>query len=89
MHQNPHGVGNTSSISAETIGMIINSLIEPLGFKFFMLTFGFVIVIFGWNFTFGYLRAKTYYGWDSDGNQKETIVSSRYNTAKRKSNTKW
>ena len=88
MNQNPHGVGNTSSISAETIGMIINSLIEPLGLKFFMLAFGFVVVIFGCNFTFGYLRAKTYYGWDNDGNQKATLSSDRYKTAKGKKR-KW
>ncbi|KAK6458968.1 Di-sulfide bridge nucleocytoplasmic transport domain-containing protein [Scheffersomyces xylosifermentans] len=60
------GGGNTSSISAETIGMLINSLVEPLGLKFFLVLFGSIVLLFGCNFTFGYIRAKTYYGWNSE-----------------------
>lgn len=55
-------IGNKSSISAETLGVIINSLIEPLGFKFFTVFIGFIILVFGMNFGFGFIRAKSYYG---------------------------
>lgn len=64
MNQDPYnGGGNKSLISAETVGMIINSLIEPLSFKFFLVMFGFVLLVFACNFTFGFIRAKSYYGW--------------------------
>ncbi|ODV79949.1 uncharacterized protein CANTADRAFT_50134 [Suhomyces tanzawaensis NRRL Y-17324] len=63
MSQDPAKRGNTSSISAQTIGILINSLVEPLGIKFFCVVAGFMVVIFGCNFTFGYIRAKMYYGW--------------------------
>lgn len=64
MNQDPfNGGGNKSLISAETVGMIINSLIEPLSFKFFLVMFGFILLIFACNFTFGFIRAKSYYGW--------------------------
>ncbi|CCE82643.1 Piso0_002377 [Millerozyma farinosa CBS 7064] len=68
MSQDPYsGGGRKSSISAETLGMIVNSLIEPLSLKFFLALFSIVLVIFACNFSFGFLRAKAYYGWsDSD-----------------------
>ncbi|KAI5954611.1 hypothetical protein KGF54_002387 [Candida jiufengensis] len=62
MSQNPNSIGNISAINAQILGMILNSLIEPLGFKFFLFTLWCGIVIFGCNFLFGYIRAKTYYG---------------------------
>lgn len=58
----PNLVGNRSSISAETLGLVINSLIEPLGLKFFMLVFTGSLAVFGFNFMFGFIRAKSYYG---------------------------
>ncbi|EGV64058.1 hypothetical protein PSN45_003849 [Yamadazyma tenuis] len=64
MNQNSHPnfSGNKSSISAETLGLILNSLIEPLGFKFFVILFSFLVMVFALNFIFGFIRAKTYYG---------------------------
>lgn len=52
-----------AKISAETIGVLVNSLIEPLGWKFFMFVLMFVVTVFACNFSFGYIRAKSYYGW--------------------------
>lgn len=62
MNRNPDEVSNKSSISAETLGVLINSLIEPLGLKFFLIFSGFIVLIFLCNFTFGFIRAKIYYG---------------------------
>lgn len=62
MNQDPKEFGNKSSISAETLGIIVNSLIEPLGFKFFLMFFTSILLIFMFNFTFGFIRAKSYYG---------------------------
>ncbi|KAI5962140.1 uncharacterized protein KGF55_003216 [Candida pseudojiufengensis] len=62
MKQNPNSLGNLSLINAQIFGMLLNSLIEPLGFKFFLFILWCGIVIFGCNFLFGYIRAKTYYG---------------------------
>ncbi|KAM9936461.1 hypothetical protein OXX80_004000 [Metschnikowia pulcherrima] len=65
MNQDPYQVGNRSSISAHTIGVILNSLIEPLSFKVLAVGAAATFVIFACNFAFGYIRAKTYYGWTS------------------------
>lgn len=74
MHQNPdEGGGNMSMISAEHFGMILNSLIEPLGLKFFSMCTGFVFVLFSFNFIFGYFRAKAYYGWE-EGSKSEALL---------------
>ena len=62
MEQNPSSIGNLSLINAQIVGMVLNSLIEPLSFKFFIFTLWCGVVIFGCNFVFGYIRAKTYYG---------------------------
>ncbi|KAL6454538.1 BRL1 Nucleus export protein BRL1 [Candida maltosa Xu316] len=62
MKQDPYKLSNVSIMSAETIGMILNSLIEPLSVKFYLFVFAFVVVVFACNFTFGYIRAKAYYG---------------------------
>lgn len=59
---NPNLLGNRSSISAETLGLVVNSLIEPLGLKFFLIIFAGCLTVFGFNFMFGFIRAKTYYG---------------------------
>lgn len=75
MNQDPYnGGGNTSLISAETVGMIINSLIEPLSFKFFLVMFGFVLLIFACNFTFGFIRAKSYYGWNKETDRVQSVI---------------
>lgn len=67
MNQDPfNGGGKQASISAQTIGMILNSLVEPLGLKFWFLCFLLVVGLFSSNFLFGYFRAKTYYGWNED-----------------------
>lgn len=63
MNQDPHRGGNKSLISAQTIAMIVNSFFEPLSFKtlsVFALT---LVTIFASNFAFGYVRARSYYGW--------------------------
>ena len=62
MKQDPYKLSNISIMSAEIIGMIINSLIEPLSLKFYLFMLGFILIIFACNFTFGYIRAKAYYG---------------------------
>ena len=75
MNQDPYnGGGNKSLISAETVGMIINSLIEPLSFKFFLVMFSFVLLIFACNFTFGFIRAKSYYGWNKERNGAQPAI---------------
>lgn len=77
MSQDPYnGGGRKSLISAETLGMIVNSLIEPLSLKFFLALFSIVLVIFACNFSFGFLRAKAYYGW-SDGGPSHGISSKK------------
>ncbi|KAI5948902.1 hypothetical protein KGF57_005095 [Candida theae] len=74
MNQDPNSIGNLSTINAQIIGLILNSLVEPLGFKFFMFLLWCGIVVFGCNFVFGFVRAKTYYG-----NQRDMEISSRKN----------
>lgn len=67
INQDPfHGGGTVSIISAEHFGLVLNSLIEPLGIKFCAVVVGFTVAVFGCNFTFGYLRAKAYYGWHKE-----------------------
>lgn len=65
MHQDPFRGGNTSLVSAQIIGMVVNLLIEPLSLKVFLVSAGAITVVFFCNFAFGYIRAKTYYGWPS------------------------
>ena len=69
MNQDPFSGGNMSLVSAHTLGMIVNSLIEPLGFKVLVVVLSFTVVVFGCNFGFGYLRAKAY--WGNEGKNKE------------------
>lgn len=64
MHQDPFRGGNKSLVSAQTIAMIANSLIEPLSFKAMAVFAVALVAVFAGNFAFGYVRAKTYYGWD-------------------------
>lgn len=73
MNQNPYeGGGRMAMISAEHFGMILNSLIEPLGLKFFMVFGGLVFILYTCNFIFGFFRAKAYYGWE---NREKELVS--------------
>lgn len=62
MAQNPTQMGNRSLIGAYTLGVILNSLVEPMGLKVLGVGAFFVILVFGCNFGFGYIRAKAYYG---------------------------
>lgn len=62
MTQDPSQIGNRSLIGAHTLGVILNSLIEPLGLKFLSVGAFFVILLFACNFAFGYIRARAYYG---------------------------
>lgn len=54
--------GNISIIAAKIIGTIINNLIEPLGVKTFVYFLTTITVLYVTNFSFGYVRAKSYYG---------------------------
>lgn len=62
MNQKPHLGGKIVATSAQTIGIIVNSLVEPLSFKFLLILVLCVLLVFGLNFIFGYVRAKMYYG---------------------------
>lgn len=62
MLQDPDSIGNRSLIGAHTLGLILNSLIEPLGLKVLSVFAFFIVVIFACNFAFGYFRARAYYG---------------------------
>lgn len=77
MNLDPNRLGNISLISAETIGMIMNGLIEPLGIKFILIVFGLIVVIYVCNFSFGYIRAKNYYGWDKKKELEESYDKKR------------
>lgn len=63
MKQDPFRGGNKSLVSAHTIAMIVNLLIEPLSFKVLLVFASALLLVFISNFAFGYVRAKTYYGW--------------------------
>lgn len=63
MNQDPFRGGNKSLVSAQTIAMIINLLVEPLSFKVLLVFAVAATLVFAGNFAFGYVRAKTYYGW--------------------------
>lgn len=63
--RDPRAASQFSSVLAETVGVIINALIQPLGFKVFLVAFG----VFACNFIFGYVRAKTYYGMKYKGGE--------------------
>lgn len=62
MSQDPDSIGNRSLIGAHTLGVILNSLVEPLGLKVLGVFAFFIFVIFACNFAFGYFRARAYYG---------------------------
>lgn len=62
MKQDPERGGNVSSLGAQTIGMVITSLIEPLSFKTLSVFASAVLLVYVYNFGFGYIRARTYYG---------------------------
>lgn len=71
MNRDPRILANKASVSAETLGIILNSLIEPIGVKAIVVV---GMVLAGWtfasNFIFGFVRAKSYYGWDANGQQQ-------------------
>lgn len=67
MARDPRVAANKASVSAETLGLIVNSLIEPIGVKAIAVV---ALVVVAWTFTsnliFGFVRAKSYYGWDGE-----------------------
>lgn len=67
MSRDPRVQAGKASVSAETLGLIVNSLIEPIGAKAMVVfALGFVAWAFTSNFIFGFVRAKSYYGWHDD-----------------------
>lgn len=67
MAQDPFRAGNRLLVSAHTIGMVVNSLVEPLSLKV-LAVFGAVLFgVYSCNFAFGYFRARAYYGWEKKG----------------------
>lgn len=62
MRQDPTRGGNVSSLGAQTIGMVLTSLVEPLSFKALAVFAGAVLLVYVYNFGFGYVRARTYWG---------------------------
>lgn len=67
MNRDPTTQAGKASVSAETLGLILNSLIEPIGVKA-IIVFGVGLISWAFtsNFIFGFVRAKSYYGWDSN-----------------------
>lgn len=67
MNRDPTTQAGKASVSAETLGVILNSLIEPIGIKA-IIVFGVGLISWAFtsNFIFGFVRAKSYYGWDSN-----------------------
>ncbi|KAF3987384.1 hypothetical protein FT663_04479 [Candidozyma haemuli var. vulneris] len=62
MLQDPDRGGNVSSLGAQTIGMVITSLVEPLSLKTLAVFACAILLVYVYNFGFGYVRARTYYG---------------------------
>lgn len=62
MLQDPARGGNVSSLGAQTIGMVLTSLVEPLSFKALAVFAAAVFLVYVYNFGFGYVRARTYWG---------------------------
>jgi hypothetical protein len=73
MNRDPRVLANKASVSAETLGIILNALIEPIGVKAIVVV---VLILAGWTFTsnfiFGFVRAKSYYGWNATQEQIQT-----------------
>lgn len=59
-NQAPFNVSNVSKIAAETIGILINSLIDPLSYKFFFIIFLFILFFTLYNFFFTSLGYSSY-----------------------------
>lgn len=72
MNRDPSTQAGKASVSAETLGLILNSLIEPIGIKA-IVVFGVGLITWAFtsNFVFGFVRAKSYYGWNSNGDQQQ------------------
>lgn len=80
MNRDPRALANKAAVSAETLGIIVNSLIEPIGVKAIIVV---GLLLSGWvftsNFVFGFLRAKSYYGWQN-GNQQQLAMPQQMQT---------
>lgn len=86
MNRDPTLMATKASVSAETLGLILNSLIEPIGGKaIVVVVLAFIAWSFTSNFIFGFVRAKSYYGWnpntqaDNSNNPRDQIL--RYGNA--------
>ncbi|KAH3673266.1 hypothetical protein WICMUC_003725 [Wickerhamomyces mucosus] len=80
MNRDPRVQAGKASVSAETLGIILNSLIEPIGAKaIIVFGLGFLAWAFTSNFIFGFLRAKSYYGWNSNNDGNEQQQQLQYN----------
>ncbi|KAH3671975.1 hypothetical protein OGAPHI_000161 [Ogataea philodendri] len=76
MNRNPMLSLNYSTLIAEIFGATISSFVEPLGIKSFLLLVVFLVCNYWANFGCGFLRAKSYYGWqnvDSNFNDQSPI----------------
>lgn len=62
MRRDPFASGGYSSQGAEMFGVILNSIFEPISMRSIGLLMCLVFGIIGANFSFGFLRAKSYYG---------------------------
>lgn len=62
LQQDPTRGGNRLLVGAHTIAVLVNSLVEPLSFKVLAVAAFMLVLAFGCNFAFGYIRAVTYYG---------------------------
>ncbi|GMM34307.1 Brl1 protein [Saccharomycopsis crataegensis] len=62
MTRNPQSGSYYAAVGAETLGVLLNSLAEPIGMKAFLL-FGCILCLwlFGSNLFFGFIRGKAYY----------------------------
>lgn len=70
MNKSPSTNTYHASVGAEALGIIVNSLVEPIGLKAFVVFLVILCVwVFGSNFVFGFIRAKSYYSQDSQEKQ--------------------
>lgn len=63
MRRDPFASGGYSSQGAEMFGVILNSVFEPISLRSLGLLLCVAFGVVGVNFSFGFLRAKSYYGW--------------------------
>ncbi|ODQ81747.1 hypothetical protein BABINDRAFT_159990 [Babjeviella inositovora NRRL Y-12698] len=62
MLRDPDHVAVRSSLAAEVLGLMVHSLLEPMGWKTLLLVAVFFAAVVVFNFSLGFMRAKWYYG---------------------------